>query len=73
MKIAVIGYGGVGKAFVKLLVDKKQYLQNENLDIKLNYVIDYYGGIYNPRGIDCEALMEFTKSQKDITKFTPGI
>ena len=43
MRIAVIGFGGVGKAFVKLLMDKKTELKNEGMDITLNYVIGSKG------------------------------
>lgn len=69
MRIAVIGYGGVGKALIRLLASKSCELKKENLDIKVNYIIDYYGGIYDSTGIDLEKLIEFTKTEKDITKF----
>lgn len=72
MRVAVVGYGGVGKALVRLLVEKEDYLKNESIDVKLNYVIDYYGGIYDPMGIDYHDLVEFTSREKDITKYLPG-
>ena len=72
MKIGIIGYGGVGKALVRLLHMQKDLLSRENLPITVNYIIDYYGGIYNPVGIDLSALIDFTEKEKDITKFAGG-
>lgn len=51
MNIGIIGYGNVGKAFLKLLIDK-----NINCDVK--YIIKSNGGIYNKDGIDKERLIE---------------
>lgn len=69
MKLAVIGYGGVGKAFIRLIQDKKCLLAKEGLELQVNYVIDYYGGIYDRNGIDLPALIRFTADERDITKF----
>jgi homoserine dehydrogenase len=72
MRIAVVGYGGVGRAFVRLLVDKKECLEKEGLNIKLNYVLGSKGGIYNPDGINCSDLVEFSKNERDITTYSYG-
>ncbi len=72
MRIAIIGYGGVGKAFVQLLHDKKEYLNNEDIYPQVNYIIDLGGGIYNPEGIDCEDLGEFSETERNITKYPNG-
>lgn len=72
MKIGIIGYGGVGKALIRLLEDKKDLLAKENLEIKVNYILDYYGGIYEKGGINLKELIEFTKKEKDITKYKCG-
>lgn len=72
MKIAIIGYGGVGKALIRLLEMQKELLQKENLCIDVVYVIDYYGGIYIAEGINLPDLIDFTKNEVDITKFTGG-
>lgn len=69
MNIAVIGYGGVGKALIKLLDDKKVLLEKENLIINVKYIIEYYGGIYQKNGINLKELIEFTNNEKDITKY----
>lgn len=72
MRIAVIGYGGVGKAFTQLINEKKEYLYRERLEIQINYIINSSGGVYDNKGINCTELMEFLKSEKDITKYKKG-
>ncbi|WFA07762.1 homoserine dehydrogenase [Tissierella sp. Yu-01] len=72
MKIAIIGYGGVGKAFLKLVLEKTESLLNEGILPKVCYVISSKGGVYDPDGIDIEKFIEFTKSNKDITHYPCG-
>ena len=69
MRIAIIGYGGVGKALVKLIHDKKEYLLKENIDIKINYIIGSNGGIYNKNGINLNHIIEFSQVENDISKY----
>lgn len=61
MRIAIIGYGGVGRAFVQLLSDKRLELLKEGLDIKLNYIIGRAGGIYSPDGIEIDKFIQYSK------------
>ncbi|MEA4961611.1 homoserine dehydrogenase [Lutispora sp.] len=70
MRIAIIGFGGVGRAFLRLLKDKKDELKEINPQV--NYVIDYMGGIYDPEGIDIEKLADFSEKNRDITKYPIG-
>lgn len=72
MRVAVIGYGGVGRAFVELINLKKEYLKKENINIELNYCIGRSGGVYNPGGIDIEDFLEFGKAEGDITRYPRG-
>lgn len=60
MKIGLIGFGGVGQALIKLLVEKKNYIfEKYNLDIKVKYIIKSDGGIYESNGIDLEEVLGF--------------
>ena len=63
MRIAIIGFGHVGRAFVQLLVDKKTYLEREGIDARVIYIIDLGGGIYQKTGISYEDLMELSKTK----------
>lgn len=72
MKLAIIGYGGVGKALARLLKMQEAVLTADNLQIDIHYIVDYYGGIHAPAGIDLQHLISFTENEKDITKFPGG-
>ena len=72
MRIAIIGYGGVGKAFLQLLINKKDELLSEGIDPKLIYVISSKGGVYDSNGIDLIEFKDYSKTNKDITKYIHG-
>ncbi|MGH4124251.1 MAG: homoserine dehydrogenase [Clostridium sp.] len=72
MRVAIIGYGGVGRAFVQLINDKKDYLQKEGFQIQVNYIICRHGGVYNSEGIDLKDFMDFGENERDITKYPKG-
>jgi len=65
MRIALIGYGGVGKAFIELIVDKSSKLKEEGIDLEVVYIMNSKGGIYNPKGIDCAELLAASKVGKN--------
>lgn len=67
MDIGLIGFGGVGQALVKLLVEKKKYIfEKYNLDLKVKYILKSDGGIYESNGIDLEDVAEFINKKKSI-------
>ena len=67
MDIGIIGFGGVGQALAKLLVEKKNYIfEKYNLDVKVKYIVKSDGGIYKSNGIDLEELLEFINKNKNI-------
>lgn len=69
MNIALIGFGGVGKALIKLLMDKEELLKKKyNLELKVKYIIKSDGGIYNPKGINLEEISTFINSKQNINK-----
>ena len=57
MDIGLIGFGGVGKAFIKLLVDKEDTLKAKGLNINIKYIIKSNGGIYNKEGINLKSII----------------
>ena len=72
MNIAVIGFGGVGRAFMQLIEEKKEMLIQEGLDAKICYIMNSSGGVYNPEGIDCMDLLKFSANERDISKYPKG-
>lgn len=72
MKIGIIGFGGVGKALVELLENKKTYLSDNGIDLSVNFILNSRGGIYNPKGIDCKDLLEFVDANGDLSKYSNG-
>lgn len=72
MRIALVGFGGVGKAFLRLLADKREELLKEGLDIQVNYVINSIGGVYQPKGISIDDFYRFLETEKDLTKYPHG-
>lgn len=66
MDIGLIGYGGVGKAFIELLIDKKDFLKENDIMIKVKYIIKSNGGIYIKEGIDLEEVIAL---EDDLTKY----
>lgn len=72
MRIAIIGFGGVGKAFIELLKNKADELLLEGIDPRITYVISSKGGVYDSKGIDINKFINFYKDKKDITKYPLG-
>lgn len=68
MDIGLIGFGGVGQALIKLLIDKESYLlQQYNLKINVKYIIKSNGGIYNPSGINLSEILKVIDENINIT------
>jgi homoserine dehydrogenase len=63
-KIALLGFGNVGQAFARLLLSKKQLLQDEHdLSFSLNAITTlHHGTAVDPRGIDIEKALQAVAS-----------
>ena len=72
MRIAVIGYGGVGRALIRLIKDKKNDLAEEGINPIIKYVIASKGGVYDSQGIDLDKFIDFSADNRDIGKYTQG-
>lgn len=72
MRIAIIGFGGVGKALIKLLIGKKAELLYEGMDLKVNYVIGSKGGVYDRNGVDLIKFMDYSLKNKSIFEYPCG-
>jgi glutamate dehydrogenase (NAD(P)+) len=60
-RIAVQGFGNVGSVSAQLLAD---------IGAKIVAVTDWKGGVYNPKGLDIPALLDYTRQHKTVDGFT---
>lgn len=60
MNLSLLGFGGVGKAFIRLLIDKKDELEKQGLELNIKYILNSKGGIYNPKGIKLEEVINIS-------------
>ena len=72
MRIAVIGYGGIGRAFITLIANKISKLHDDGYNFQINYILNSSGGIYDPEGINCEDVIRFSNSKKNIVSYPNG-
>lgn len=70
MRLALIGYGGVGKALAKLLCDKRDALLGEGLEIRVNYIIARGGGVYNSKGLNLEEIVDYNERNYSIIGYS---
>lgn len=59
MRIGIIGYGGVGKAFTRLIINKTEQLKYQGIELIINYIIKSDGGIYSSEGINLKEIIKF--------------
>ena len=61
--VAIQGFGNVGKPLARGIADA---------GIKIVGITDYFGGCYNPDGLDIDALLEHEAKHKTVDGFTGG-
>lgn len=68
MKIAFIGFGGVGQALVKLLRDRREKLASDyDMDATVVAVSDVMkGSVYDPNGLDLNQLIDTVSEHKHL-------
>ena len=72
MRIALIGFGGVGKAFLRLLQHKRDTLLKEGIDAKVTYILASKGGIFCEAGVDSDALFDHLEQGGRVDDFPNG-
>ncbi|SFH69730.1 homoserine dehydrogenase [Tindallia magadiensis] len=72
MRIGIIGNGGVGKALIALIHEKKEKLAKEGLHPLLCAQLDSTGGIYDVEGIDLKQLMHHNDKKEPLKDFPKG-
>ncbi|MFW9937448.1 MAG: homoserine dehydrogenase [Candidatus Thorarchaeota archaeon] len=67
-KICLIGYGNVGKSFIKLLLEKQQFFREQlNLGIKVIAIFEYNGALINESGINLIKIIDYTKNFSELS------
>ncbi len=72
VRVALVGVGNVGRAFLQLMVEKGPLLaERHGLELVLNGAADSSGGVVHPGGMDPQALLAHKQSGKGVASF-PG-
>ncbi|MFX1558266.1 MAG: homoserine dehydrogenase, partial [Promethearchaeota archaeon] len=67
-KICLIGYGNVGKSFIKLLLEKQQFFREQlNLGIKVIAIFEYNGALINESGINLIKIIDNTNNFSELS------
>ncbi|UFT99181.1 homoserine dehydrogenase [Radiobacillus kanasensis] len=71
MKIAFIGFGGVGQALAELLHTRRQHLlETYGLDTQVVAVSDVMkGAVYHPEGLDIPTLLREVRENGSVTEY----
>jgi len=73
VRIALVGLGNVGKAFLQLMVEKEALLRTRyDLALVLTAAADSSGGVVNPAGIDPAALLAAKLDGRGAGRFEGG-
>lgn len=70
MRIALIGFGNVGKAFLHLLKNKKDNLEKNGISLEIISILNSQGGIYDAQGISLEDFLHEIELNKECNKFS---
>ncbi len=70
LRLALLGFGNVGQAFVRLLVNKIEAINKYNVSLEVvGVATKTYGIATNPAGIDTRRLLETRRAGQSLEKF----
>ena len=72
MKIALIGFGGVGKALLRLLEEKEALLRAEGIQAQVTWILASRGGIHREDGIRWSELAPHLEQGGGVFDFPQG-
>lgn len=74
IKLAFVGFGGVGQGLLQILLDKEQALQEqEGMAVEIVAVSDVMkGSVYDPHGLDAAQLLSLAKERKPLEEYRGG-
>lgn len=75
LKLALIGFGVVGRGFTDILIRKRDYLLSKyNLRVRVVGICDLkYGSVVNSEGLDITKALEVVRSGKSLEKEFDGV
>jgi len=73
LRLALIGFGNVGQEFVKLLLDKRDWLiRSKGLDIEVHYISTRSrGSLISKKPLDLERALRLMKDEGSLKSFGP--
>ncbi|CAM3983488.1 homoserine dehydrogenase [Alkalicoccus chagannorensis] len=71
VKIAFVGFGGVGQGLLQILQEKKEKLQQEEgLETEVVAVADLMkGSVYDPNGLDAAQLLDLAAEKRPLDEY----
>ncbi|SDO10970.1 homoserine dehydrogenase [Alkalicoccus daliensis] len=71
VKLAFIGFGGVGQGLLQILLEKENELRlEEGLETQVVAVADVMkGSVYNPNGLDGNQLLSLAKEKRPLSEY----
>ncbi len=66
MRIAIVGFGSVGRGVAKVLIEKRSYLRNLIGDYRVVAVTDSKGGVYDENGLDLRKVLEIKRRKGSL-------
>lgn len=72
MRIGLIGLGGVGRAFLSLLIEKSEELMTMGVKPELVFALNSRSGCYRKHGIDIKELHDHLERSKDLSLLDGG-
>lgn len=58
VRVSILGFGAVGQGVAKVLIDKKEYLENIGLDFRVVAVADSRTAAIDENGVDLNAVLD---------------
>lgn len=69
MRVAIIGYGNVGKAFLKLIHNKTFDLQRNGISLEIIAILNSKGGCFKYEGLKVEEILKLQEEDKEISNY----
>ena len=57
VRLIIIGFGVIGKAVAQILLEKKLFLKEKNIDLRVVAICEIDGCLISPDGIDLKKVM----------------